>query len=108
WAGQAGSVDEMEVLHRCIEKLAARARELLRMKYTDGLTGKVIAGELRQSPSAVYQSLSRIHRFLRNCVAHELDRLENPAGREHESLAGRPPGRVVCPLLGQRANGRRG
>jgi RNA polymerase sigma-70 factor, ECF subfamily len=106
--GPAGSLDEVEVLHRCIEKLAARARELLRMKYTEGLTGKVIAGELRQSPSAVYQSLSRIHRFLRNCVANELDRPDSLAGRESdESLAGRPLGRIVRPLLGQRPNRRR-
>jgi hypothetical protein len=31
-----------------------------------------IAGQLRRTPDAIYQSLSRIHRALRECVERQL------------------------------------
>jgi RNA polymerase sigma-70 factor (ECF subfamily) len=84
WADPAGAgwSDRMEALHRCLSRLAAPARELLRMKYGDGLGAAVIANQLRRTPNAVYQSLSRIHRALRECVGRELSRLAHPAGGE--------------------------
>jgi RNA polymerase sigma-70 factor (ECF subfamily) len=71
--------DQMEALHRCVARLAGPARELLQMKYSAGLPAAVIAGELRRTRDAVYQSLSRIHRSLRECVGRELIRSNNGA-----------------------------
>ena len=68
----------MEALHHCVGRLAAPARELLQMKYAEGLTAVVIADKLCRTPDAVYQSLSRIHRALRECVERELVRLDSP------------------------------
>jgi RNA polymerase sigma-70 factor (ECF subfamily) len=81
WADPApvGWSDRLEALHHCVGRLAAPARELLQMKYAEGLTAAVIAGQLRRTPDAIYQSLSRIHRSLRECVERELVRLANPA-----------------------------
>jgi RNA polymerase sigma factor (sigma-70 family) len=78
WAGPAGPEvsDQVEALHRCLGKLAAPARDLLRMKYDDGLPTPVIANRLRRTVDAVYQNLSRIHRSLRDCVRQETARLE--------------------------------
>ena len=45
------------------------------------LTVSVIAAQVRRSPDAVYQMLSRVHRSLRECVARELDVFESVAGR---------------------------
>jgi len=69
--------DQMEALQRCIGGLGGSARELLQMKYRDDLTAVVIADKLHRSPDAVYQSLSRIHRALRECVEQEMLRLES-------------------------------
>jgi RNA polymerase sigma-70 factor (ECF subfamily) len=83
WANptQASWPDRLEVLHRCVGRLGTRARELLQKKYADGLAVTVIASQVRRTPDAVYQMLSRVHRALRECVARELGVLESVAGR---------------------------
>jgi RNA polymerase sigma-70 factor (ECF subfamily) len=74
WADPAGAVgsDGVEALHRCVGKLPGAARDLLRMKYDDGMPAAAIAARLRKTTDAVYQSLSRLHRLLRECVSREL------------------------------------
>jgi RNA polymerase sigma-70 factor, ECF subfamily len=49
------------------------------MRYVDGLTAVAIAGRLKRSADAVYQTLSRTHRALRNCVEQQLSRIDQPA-----------------------------
>jgi RNA polymerase sigma-70 factor, ECF subfamily len=82
WADplMAGWSDRAEALHHCMGRLAPTARELLQMRYVDGLTAVVIADRLRRTSDAVYQTLSRIHRTLRDCVEQELRRADQPAG----------------------------
>lgn len=74
-----GWSDQMEALHRCISRLAGPARQLLQMRYVGGLSAAVISADLRRTTDAVYQSLSRIHRWLRKCVESELIDWEQPA-----------------------------
>jgi RNA polymerase sigma-70 factor (ECF subfamily) len=76
---QSGWSDQLEALHRCVGRLAHTARKLLQMKYAAGLTAVMIADELRRTPDAVYQSLSRIHRSLRECIGREVGRLGKPS-----------------------------
>ena len=76
-AAVAGS-DRGEALHRCLGRLAAPARELLQMKYADGLTAVAIADKLRRTSNAIYQNLCRIHRSLRECVEQELTGRQSP------------------------------
>lgn len=64
--------DRDEALHDCVGRLAPSAQRLLQMKYGEGLTAVAIANRLRRTPDAVYQSLSRLHRFLRECVERKL------------------------------------
>ena len=68
--------DRAEALHHCVGLLAPAARGLLQMKYAEGLTAGTIAGRLRRTADAVYQSLSRIHRCLRECVERQLTGME--------------------------------
>lgn len=72
-----GRVDPADALHECMDRMAAPARELLRMRYHEGLTAAAIAARLRRTTDAVYQSLSRTHRLLRECVERKLA-VENP------------------------------
>jgi RNA polymerase sigma-70 factor (ECF subfamily) len=70
-AAVAGS-DVGEALHHCLDRLGPPARELLRMKYADGMAAAAIADRTRRTVGAVYQNLCRIHRSLRECVEREL------------------------------------
>jgi RNA polymerase sigma-70 factor (ECF subfamily) len=82
WADPAGDEvsDQVEALRRCLGKLTAPARDLLRMKYDEGLSAADMARRLRQTVDAVYQNLSRIHRGLRDCTRRELARLGSAPG----------------------------
>ncbi|HEX3150018.1 MAG TPA: sigma factor [Gemmataceae bacterium] len=70
--------DQAEALHHCLGLVAGPALEVLRMRYTEGLTAVAIAGKVRRTADAVYQMLSRTHRALRRCVEQELSRVEVP------------------------------
>lgn len=78
-AGPDGS-DRLDALHACLDDLPEHARELLRLRYDDGLTAVAVAARLRRSADAVYQSLSRLHRGLRLCVEKRL--AATPTGQE--------------------------
>src|SRR4051812_48344175 len=47
-------------LARCIERLPADRRHLLRLRYSDGLAIGAIAGQLGRTEEAIYRALSRI------------------------------------------------
>jgi RNA polymerase sigma-70 factor, ECF subfamily len=76
-AGQPWT-DQVEALHRCMSKLTGSAKDLLAMRYGDGLSANAIAGKTCKSADAVYQHLCRVHRALRDCVERELTRLSGP------------------------------
>lgn len=76
---EAAWSDRAEALHRCLGRVAGPAREVLRLRYSDGLSAAAIAGRLRRTADAVYQTLSRTHRALRRCVELELGRIDQPA-----------------------------
>jgi RNA polymerase sigma-70 factor (ECF subfamily) len=84
WADPAGAAvsDRGEALHRCLGRVTASARELLQMRYGEGLTAIEVAARLCRTADAVYQALSRIHRALRECVEKELAVPESPNTRE--------------------------
>jgi RNA polymerase sigma-70 factor (ECF subfamily) len=69
--------DRGEALHHCLGRLGTSARELLQMKYADGLSAAAIADRMRRTSAAIYQNLCRIHRALRDCVEKELSGREN-------------------------------
>jgi RNA polymerase sigma-70 factor len=77
--GGAGWSDRAEALNRCVGRLGEAARNLLHMRYADGMTAVAIADALSRSAAAVYQTLSRIHRSLRECVEGELAGIAHPA-----------------------------
>ncbi len=68
--------DEVEIrkeaLARCIRKLSAKDRNLLRLRYTPGSSGDEIAKQLGRPANSVYQSLGRIRRALADCIQRRL------------------------------------
>jgi RNA polymerase sigma-70 factor (ECF subfamily) len=59
-------------LMRCLDKLRPGDRELIRQRYSPGLTGRDLARELGRPSNSVYQSLGRIRRTLLECVKRQL------------------------------------
>ena len=84
WADPAadGGPDLLDALHCCLGKLGPSARELLHMRYHDGLSAVAIAGRMRRTADAVYQTLSRTHRALRECIEREAARSAYPTPGE--------------------------
>ena len=76
--------DRSEALHHCLNELTPSARQLLHMKYGEGLTALVIAERLRRTTDAIYQSLSRLHHGLRECVERRLAGVASKPGEVPE------------------------
>ena len=65
-----------EALVECLDALSNKRREIVRMRYYEGLNGIEVARTMGMSLETLYQSLTRIHRQLRECVSLRLRRLE--------------------------------
>lgn len=61
-----------EALQTCLSRLSEMDRQLLRLRYTPGLSIKVVSKETGRSVDAIYKSLQRIYVRLSECVARRL------------------------------------
>jgi RNA polymerase sigma-70 factor (ECF subfamily) len=66
--------ERSEALADCVDKLAARDRDLLRRRFAEGATTRSTAAEVGRSIEAVYKSLSKIRQALFDCVTRTLER----------------------------------
>lgn len=72
-ANEAKEVDEQHeeraaALERCLERMPARSREAIRLRYADELKVTDIAVKLHRNANAVYQILFRARQWLNECV----------------------------------------
>jgi RNA polymerase sigma-70 factor (ECF subfamily) len=56
----------------CIDKLPDAHREMLRLRYSDGLAIEAVASQVDRSVEAVYRALSRIRQAIHQCVTQTL------------------------------------
>jgi len=68
-----------ETLEKCVGTLSPRSREILQLRYQEGLSGPQISGKLGRKLNTVHVTLSRIYKVLADCVATRLTAL----GGEH-------------------------
>jgi RNA polymerase sigma-70 factor (ECF subfamily) len=61
-------VREPEMLDGCLEKLPGRSRELIALRYEEGMESAAIGKRLGISPEAVRITLLRIRSVLRDCL----------------------------------------
>jgi len=73
-----GRSDAAEALGRCMERLGPSAREVLRMKYFEGMSVQAIADRVCRTADAVYQLLSRTQRGLRTCIEARMKAAAEP------------------------------
>lgn len=69
---QAKSTEMVEALRRCVHELSPNAKKLIKMRYVDAMKSGEIAELLSRNVTAVYQALTRTHRFLARCIEHKL------------------------------------
>ena len=58
----------IEALRLCVGKLTPHARQLVRLRYGEGLSSARIADQLQRKRNAVYVAIGRIHNNLRACI----------------------------------------
>lgn len=56
-------------LRRCLGSLAAPSRELVQLRYESGLSLRAIAARLSRTEVAVQVALSRVRKWLADCIA---------------------------------------
>lgn len=61
-----------EALQQCVGELSPYSRQLVKLRYVDGLGGTEVASVLRRNVEAIYKALSRVHRTLAQCVRKRL------------------------------------
>jgi RNA polymerase sigma-70 factor (ECF subfamily) len=66
--------ERSQALAGCLGKLPEAHRDLLRLRYTEGLAVEDIARQLDRSVEAVYRALSRIRHTVHQCVTRSLTR----------------------------------
>ena len=66
--------ERSQLLSGCVEKLPAAQRDLLRLRYSEGLAIEAIAKKVDRSVEAVYRALSRIRQAVHQCVTQTLAR----------------------------------
>jgi len=62
----------LAALRECLKKLPQKARQLLRLRYEEGLRGDEIARQTHQTRGAVYQALWRARAALEQCIRRRL------------------------------------
>jgi RNA polymerase sigma-70 factor (ECF subfamily) len=80
WVAEAAGEDgRSEALRACLQALPSSSRELLRLRYFEGLPCVQISDRLRTKLNAVYKRLSRLHQALKECID---SRLQDARGAE--------------------------
>lgn len=74
WArsGEIPCPERLRALRHCLEKLSANSRQLVKLRYVDGITGEDLARVLNRKLNTVYVALSRTHRALAECVQRQM------------------------------------
>lgn len=66
--------DRMEGLLHCLSKLSGRQRRLLKMRYTDSVSIRELAGHERKSEASVVMMLARLRKSLQSCITSSVAR----------------------------------
>jgi len=72
---RATTFDERQAaMQECMQRLPKADAELIRQRYSEGLTGLQLAELLKRPVNSIYQSLARIRRALLDCITRKLAR----------------------------------
>jgi RNA polymerase sigma-70 factor (ECF subfamily) len=72
---RATAFDERQsAMQECMQRLPTADAELIRQRYSEGLSGLELAQRLKRPVNSIYQSLGRIRRVLLDCITRKLAR----------------------------------
>ena len=79
WQSEASAPagERIDALRECIDRLPDKSKQLLRLRYFEGLSCGEISGQVNAKLDAVYKRLSRIHQSLRTCVESKMESPQN-------------------------------
>jgi len=66
------STPEADALRACLQRMPPRSRQLVELRYRDGISGRELAEKVSQPLNTVYVTLARIHRALSECIKGRL------------------------------------
>lgn len=77
---ESRSVDDFDMranaLHACLDNLTQNAREIIRLRFFEGLRATQVAEKLGRKPDAVYKALQRSYAALAECIRQKLVQTE--------------------------------
>lgn len=73
--------DRLDHLAACVEQVSETNRELLSLCYAENMKVKEVAALLRRSANATYLAISRVRKWLHDCVNRRLRQTEVRATR---------------------------
>lgn len=62
----------LQALRTCVQRLSPHSRNLIQLRYEQGLTGVLIAEMLGRKTKSVYMALSRTYAALAKCIQKQL------------------------------------
>ncbi|MDF1756667.1 MAG: sigma-70 family RNA polymerase sigma factor [Verrucomicrobiales bacterium] len=69
-----GKQDERaDALRACLDSLTENSRNIVQMRFFEGLPGKEVAAKLGRKPDAIYKNLQRIYSTLGECIRRQLN-----------------------------------
>ncbi len=71
-ANGKAAVAKLEALESCLEATAPKSKELLTLRYAEGLSCQLVARRLNLELNTVYKRLSRLHLQLKECIESKL------------------------------------
>lgn len=66
------SSDTLGALRGCMDELSPYAKELIRLRYAEGISGQELADRVDRKLNTVYVALTRTHRTLGDCIEKKL------------------------------------
>ncbi|EMI41330.1 RNA polymerase sigma factor [Rhodopirellula sp. SWK7] len=66
----------VDALHHCLANLTVNSRDVIRLRYAEGLSGIQVAQKLGRTPDTVYKALQRIYGALGECIQVRLSGVE--------------------------------
>jgi len=74
WSSRSSSdtSDRADALRHCIDQLPPAVKEVVALRYGEGLKSGQIADKLGKQNEAVYKTITRAHASLATCVNHRL------------------------------------
>lgn len=71
-SGGGDETDRIDALRVCMEALTPNARQLIDLRYREGISGQDLADATGKQLNTVYVALTRIHRTLADCIRKRL------------------------------------